>query len=245
MGKAVECQADVEKAIELGAGALFLCRVACERAEQDRWPEVVALFARARRLGPLPQPYGHWHALACLKVNDAAGFRTICEDMLRDAVQPVHDRFISTFDVLETAVLAPDAVEDFKIPLALAERLAGALGLDQQARAVPAANAQSGRLRHSYLSLLGAVLYRAARYQDAVDRLKEGITAHGDGGELADWAFLAMANHRLNRTADAQAWLDRMRNSRREAGTFLSWDEVQRDILSREAEALVRPKSTR
>ena len=246
MGKALERQADVEKAIELGADAVFLCRLACERAAQGRWPEAAAMFARARRLGPLPQPHGQFHALACLLVNDAAGFRSICADVLREADQPVPGRYLSTFDVLETTVLAPDAVEDYQIPLALAERLAGALGLDQQARAVPSANAQAGRVRHSYLGLLGAVLYRAGRYGDALERLKEGITAHGDGGELADWAFLAMAYHRLNRTADAQTWLDRLHNAPGDAGSSRKWDEVQRDILlSREAEALVRPKSTR
>jgi len=243
MGKASERLADLDRAIELGAGAVLLCRLACERAASNQWPEAAALFARARRLGPLPPPHAHFHALACLKANDAAGYRSLCTDILQEAQDPAPARYVSTFDALSTAVLAPAAVTDYAVPLALAERIAGALGLDQQARAVPPENPQSGRQRHSYLGLLGAVLYRAGRYQDAVDRLHEGITAHGDGGELADWAFLAMAHHRLGQTADAHRRLEKMRTFQRHVGTGLNWDEVESDILRHEAEALVRPKT--
>jgi len=242
MGKASEREADLDRAIELGAGAVLLCRLACERAAQHQWPQAAALFARAHRLGPLPPPHGHLHAVACLKANDIADYRSICSEILQEAVQPAPARYVSTFDALSTTVLAPAAVQDYAVPLALAERIAGALGLDQQARALPPANPQSGRQRHSYLSLLGAVLYRAGRYQDAVDRLQEGITAHGDGGELADWAFLAMAHWRLGQRADAQRWLDKLRNSQTNAGSGLNWDAVERGILRHEAEDLVRLK---
>ncbi len=240
MGKAPERQADLDRAIELGAGAVLLCRLAWERAAQNQWPEAAALFARANRLGPLPPPHGHLHALACLKVNDTAGYRSICTDVLQEAQENAPARYVATFDALATTVLAPAAVRDYAVPLALAERIAGPLGLDQQARALPPANPQSGRQRHSYLGLLGAVLYRAGRYQDAVDRLQEGITAHGDGGELADWAFLTMAHCRLGQTAVAHRWLEKLRTAQKNAGSGLNWDEVKSEILRREAEDLVR-----
>ena len=179
MGKAVEREADVEKAIELGADAVFLCRLACERAAQDRWPKAVALFARARRLGPLPQAHGHLNAVACLRANDTAGFRVICADMLRDAVQPVPGRYFSTFDVLQTTVLAPDAVEDYKIPLALAERLAGALGLDEQAPC------RSGRQRS--VRTPATLVSQPARCRSVPRRPLPGCDRSFDGRQHGPW----------------------------------------------------------
>jgi hypothetical protein len=54
--------------------------------------------------------------------------------------------------------------------------------------------------------------------KDAVDRLKEGIAAHGDCDKLADRAFLATAHDRLGQTEDAHRWLEVQRASDRNFG---------------------------
>src|SRR5262245_13920490 len=62
-----------------------------------------------------------------------------------------------------------------------------------------------------FLNTLGAALYRAGRYDEAIRRLEEGIRLQGGESLPVDWAFLAMAHHRLGHRAEARRWLDRLR----------------------------------
>jgi WD40 repeat protein len=60
-----------------------------------------------------------------------------------------------------------------------------------------------------YLNTLGAALYRAGRFAEAVRRLDEGIQKRNGAGLVADWVFLAMAHHRLGHADQARACFDR------------------------------------
>ena len=60
----------------------------------------------------------------------------------------------------------------------------------------------------------GRVLYRAGHWQDAIDRLRQGIEANRKRGTFHDWVFLAMAHHRLGQHAEAGGMLERARKAR-------------------------------
>ena len=62
------------------------------------------------------------------------------------------------------------------------------------------------------LNTLGAALYRAGRFAEAVRRLDEGIQKRNGESIWADWVFLAMAHHRLGHHDKARRWLDRFRD---------------------------------
>lgn len=240
-GKPSERWAELQKALESGSGPVLLCRLACEKAAQNQWQEAVELFNRARRQGPLPSPQSSLCALACLKANDFAGYRSLCTDLLLEASQAVPDHYVSAQEVLGIVVLAPAAVQDYTVPLALAERLAGALGNDLPGIEAPSANAQTARERHVRHGMLGAVLYRAGRYEQARERLREAVEAHSDGGEPDDWALLCMVNCRLGNKSEAQRWFEKMAAKRKGDSTGFSWESVANDLLRHEAEALLRP----
>jgi tetratricopeptide (TPR) repeat protein len=90
-------------------------------------------------------------------------------------------------------VLAPDAVADWTIPLHLAEK----------------ARAESGKDKINHV---GAVLYRAGRFEDALQRLTEANAEVNDSPDLPttvvyNWLFQAMAHQRLGHTEEAATWL--------------------------------------
>src|SRR5262249_49043496 len=119
---------------------------------------------------------------------------------------------------------------------------------------------RSAPTNQSYLDTLGAALYRAGRWAEAVQRLQ------GEGGTPSRQLFRAMAQYRLDAPthaagavgllaaphgtrlvparrlpgASARDWLARAEAQLR-ATNSLSWDQrVRVDYLLREAQALVR-----
>jgi lipopolysaccharide biosynthesis regulator YciM len=95
-------------------------------------------------------------------------------------------------------------------------------------------------LRPILLAASGAALYRAGRYTEAVARLEQAerqLTIYRPQIQ----AFLAMANQALGRTAEARRWLAQLRRRMPATGVHpdLFWDELQIEMLSREAEAVV------
>ena len=89
------------------------------------------------------------------------------------------------------------------------------------------------------LKTLGAALYRAGRFEEAIRRLDESIQARGDGGDPKGFAFLAMAHHRLGHRDEAKRWLDKLVAYRPKEGADFSWDDVEIRILRREAESMI------
>jgi tetratricopeptide (TPR) repeat protein len=123
-------------------------------------------------------------------------------------------------------VLAPDAVSNREAPMRLA---AAAL----------AGHPKSGRELSDVLSTVGATLYRAGRFGDAIRCLNQSIQAHGDEGDPKGFAFLALAHHRLGHRDEAKRWLDKLVASRPKEGFDFSSDDVEVRILRREPESLI------
>jgi tetratricopeptide (TPR) repeat protein len=94
--------------------------------------------------------------------------------------------------------------------------------------------------KSSLLNTLGAALYRAGRYDEAIRRLEEAIQARGGGqGNATDWPFLAMAHHRKGNREEARRWLERLADYRTsEEPNRFSYDLLIR-LLRSEAEAVV------
>lgn len=115
--------------------------------------------------------------------------------------------------------------------------------------------------RHDVLNTLGTALYRAGRYQEAIERLQAGIAAHENKtGGPHDWLVLAMAHHRFGHAVEARQWMDkavqeldkeatRRTNSAIETAlptprTARSWTQrLELDLFRREADALC-PQNT-
>jgi hypothetical protein len=94
-------------------------------------------------------------------------------------------------------------------------------------------------LKSAYLNTLGAALYRAGRFAEAVRRLDEGIQKRKGVNLEADWVFLAMAHHRLGHQDAARRWLDRFRDRSPNLAPSAFWDELEIRLLRAEAEAVV------
>jgi Flp pilus assembly protein TadD len=55
---------------------------------------------------------------------------------------------------------------------------------------------------------LGIALYRAGNFTEALSTLQKSAELR-QGGDAADWFFLAMACHKLNQPEQAEQWLKR------------------------------------
>jgi tetratricopeptide (TPR) repeat protein len=91
----------------------------------------------------------------------------------------------------------------------------------------------------NFLNTLGAALYCAGRYDDAIRRLEEAIRTRGGEGSPRDWAFLALAHHRLGHSAEARRWLDKLRQHQPSTDPNQFWDELEIRMLRSEAEAVI------
>jgi eukaryotic-like serine/threonine-protein kinase len=120
--------------------------------------------------------------------------------------------------------LAPTAISDSASPVILAERALDGFDADT---------------KHAALNTLGAVLYRAGRFQEAIQRLEEAKTARKDADEPLDWPFLALAHHRLGHREEARRWLEKLRIRRPSTDPRRLWVELEIRLLSREAEVVI------
>ena len=161
--------------------------------------------------------------LALLGSGDRAGWRRSIAALLDRFGGTINSRTAN--DVAWACALGPEATADPGVPVRLAE--VAVQGTTTQAT------------RPNYLNTLGAALYRAGRFDEAIRRLEEGIQAPGRGGIPSDWPFLAMAHHRLGHRDEARRWLDRLREHQPSEDPDQFWDELEIRLLRSEAEAVV------
>jgi tetratricopeptide (TPR) repeat protein len=196
-----------------------------DHPQSSRWDLSAADGAKTVEENPNNLSVRHLHVLMLLEAGNRAGVRRACEDLLR--------RFGKTTDppqaesVAWYCVLAPDAVADHEALVRLAE-------------AALAGHPKRGKERSDVLKTLGAALFRAGRFEEAIRRLDESIETRGDGGDPRGFAFLALAHHRLGHRDQAERWLTRLVASRPKEGFDFSLDDVEIRILSREAETLIQ-----
>jgi WD40 repeat protein len=205
-----------EKSAGAGNDHSLISQWQWERSAEDLEKSIVA--------NPNNPVLRHEHILNLVITGNKAGVRRACENLLKrcgSTTDPAQAHLVAW-----SCVLAPDAVADFKAPVRLAEAaLAGYPG--------------KGRERSDVLKTLGAALYRAGQFEEAIRRLDESIQIRGDGGDPRAFAFLALAHHRLGHRDDVERWLDKLVACRPKEGFVFSSDDAEIRILHREAESLI------
>src|SRR5262249_24064907 len=146
-------------------------------AEQQQWREAADDFTRTSELDPEHPMAGYLAALLRLQAGDTAGYRNYCSVLLDKALKTRNP--LQANNLVWACTLAPGAVPD---PKPLVERMENEF--------------QTGPAPWTYSSTLGAVLYRAGRFDDAVRRIEEGLQLQGKGGTPQEWLFLAIAHPR-------------------------------------------------
>jgi tetratricopeptide (TPR) repeat protein len=206
---------------------LSLARMHIERGHPDRAAETLA---DAIRMIPDDPALRRNLGQALLWSGDRAGWRRSNTALL--------DRFGATTNARTTEqvawswMLGPGGTTDPEAPVRMAE---GAIrnALDDATRLA--------YTKSWYLNTLGAALYRAGRFDEAIHRLEESIEFWKGNGTSGpnDWAFLAMAHHRLQHHAEAKRWLERLRSHQPSTDPAQFWDELEFRLLRSEAEAVV------
>ncbi len=157
-----------------------------------------------------------------MKAGDQSGYRRYIAALLaRSDREPVlrDAEWLPWF-----CVLVPDAVADPVVPIQKAET---------------AMASYPAGIRHYTLGILGAALYRADRLEEAIRRLEQSDRDWTGVGVARNWAFLAMAHHRLGHRQDSRRWLEKLQAYAPGNATQFFWESVEIGILRREAEVLL------
>jgi tetratricopeptide (TPR) repeat protein len=206
-------------------------------AELAQWDRASADYAQAAQDQAADQVTWYRHALLRLHLADREGYRKACTTIL--------DRFskqenpVTTDLALWACVLGPDSLTDYPRLVQWAEKLLAA-----QPKNV------------AYLNWVGAALYRAGRFEEALRRLNEADALYKPADEqqsaLAfNRLFLAMAHHRLGHVEEAKKWHAKavrgieqeLQKTTKEpaAARPLPWNRrLTLQLLRREAEELLR-----
>jgi WD40 repeat protein/tetratricopeptide (TPR) repeat protein len=182
-------------------------------AAVSRWPDVLELR--------------FWHCLALLAAGDRVGWERAIASLLDRFPGPMHPWWGDADMVAMLCAQGPYPIPNPEVPVRLAEgaiRNATEDGFDFKGC--------------GFLTTLGAALYRAGRYDEAIRRSEVSIQAEG-GEESAVLAFLAMAHHRLGHRREARRWLDRLRGNQPRMDPAQFWYELEIRLLRSEAEALI------
>ena len=126
-----------------------------------------------------------------LKLGDRAAYSSLCHAMLKrhsEVETPAEADFIARI-----CALGPEATDDLKAAVDLAEFAVGRCARHD---------------RPEFLCTLGAILYRAGRFPDALSRLEESVAAKHGRRAIRDRLFLAMAQLRLGRAAESERTFD-------------------------------------
>jgi eukaryotic-like serine/threonine-protein kinase len=193
-------------------------------ARNGQWDQAAIAFGKFVEKEPDNLELRYAHIRSLVEAGDRSGVRLACEDLVKTF--GARTNHMQHGGVAWSCVLTPDAVTDREIPVRLAE-------------AAVSAYPEKGRERSDALRILGAALYRASRFEEALHRLNESIQALDGEGVPKGFAFLAMTHHRLGHRDEAQQWLDKLVASWPKEGFEFSWNDVEIRILRREAESLI------
>jgi eukaryotic-like serine/threonine-protein kinase len=226
--------ADFDKAIQFGAaygassyasrGVAYFC--------MGKFDEAMADLTKAIESAPNVANYWYCRALVRLAAHDVGGYRSDCAGMLDSFGQTKNPNAGQW--VAWTFALAPDAVADFSRAIALAKQAV-----------------ESDPKSSFYLNALGAVLYRAGRLKEAIQRLSEADGLVKDTKSRSSptyiWYFLAMAHHKLENDAEAEKrldkavkWTAKVLREHEEGTSTLAWNrKLTLKLLREEAGAML------
>jgi tetratricopeptide (TPR) repeat protein len=224
--------------------------------ERGLWEQAEAAYAEAARARPLN--VSAWEALARLHVE--RGHLDRAAATFADAVRLVPDDLVLRRDLGRALLWSGARAGWRRSNAALLDHLGGtsnaetvryvawtcALGPDPTAdpevlvRLAEVADRGASEYNKATCSCtLGAALYRAGRFDQAIPRLDEAIRLGIGEVVPKDWPFLAMAHHRLGHRDEARRWLDRLQNHQPSADAAEFWKELEVRLLRSEAEAVI------
>jgi Flp pilus assembly protein TadD len=200
--------------------------------ELRRNKPAVADFARAVELGAAEPTFREIEAALRAAAGDLAAYRRFCaEEVATVGSAPDPETANSAAWV---CTYAPDTVAEWKPVVDLVEKALASNPNDW-----------------TYLSTQGAVLYRAGRFDAAIERLSVAVKNFGERGTIWNWLFLALAHSRLGHMDEARQWLDKAAQWMEQPDEAkvaedpmlfpLTWTRrLEIQILRREAEALLQ-----
>jgi tetratricopeptide (TPR) repeat protein len=225
LGRESDRAAELARVYELGPDAGLVLPRAEELGRLGRWAEATDLLARCGRKGPLDHTLAQAWAIACRKASDRSGYREACEAVTaRDGPDPT----VIWDEVNAASVLALGAggADDYRPAI---------VRFEKRLSAVPS---PPPLYRHIFSSLLGGLLLRGGRVDEAIARLNQGLAASKEPELPTDWALLAIAHGRKGEAAAARRWLDRLPAWHPDS-TATFWDLQEVSVLHEEAEALL------
>jgi serine/threonine protein kinase/tetratricopeptide (TPR) repeat protein len=197
--------------------------------QRHQWRDAAAEFAKAAALGPDNACLWRFRAVAHFADRDIDAYRQTCMSMLERFAQT--ENCNTAANVLLACVLRDNAVPDV-------------------ARLLPLTRL-SDPMWHWGAEVHGAVLYRAAKYQECVRCFATAARTYRP--RAWDWCFLAMAKHRLGAAAEARRclseakrWIDAADHHTEDdpSGTQPVWggwhEPVVWPLLLREVEELLK-----
>jgi tetratricopeptide (TPR) repeat protein len=164
-------------------------------ASLRQWDKALADLSKAIEINPDAPPSWYYRALVRLQCDDPAGYRKDCADMRRQFGPSAKPDDVNW--TVWTCIQLADGVDDWTKLVEWGEK-ALAADPDNDIR----------------LTTLGAVLYRAGRFDEAVRRLTEAEAAFKKAKVRVSmiayaWLFRAMAEERLGHAEQAREWLAR------------------------------------
>jgi serine/threonine protein kinase/WD40 repeat protein len=202
-----------------------------ELARAGRWDEASAAFETAINFGARHFDAHAARVLLRRARGDQPGYAEACRQLLRDFGAAEFAAQVAN-DVAWACSLGSGAIEDYRQVIHLAEL------------------ALASRPSSSRQSTLGAVLYRAGRYEEAIPHLSRSVELQAADSPRHHAFFLAMAHHRLGHEKEARHWLrlatpgDPVSPDKPAARGDTSWIRtLEFEILQREASALIEPTS--
>jgi tetratricopeptide (TPR) repeat protein len=165
-------------------------RNAADLVRTGDWAGAAAAYRRAIDAGVADNDIWPRLALMTRLAGDEAAYRSVCRDLLAwfDGVEPAPK---VANNLAWACALGPDAVANYERVIEIATR---------SVESSPELNR---------LNTLGAVLYRAGRYEQALTQLRRSIDEHAAGGTPYDGYLIAMTHFKLGHIDDARAWLAR------------------------------------
>jgi tetratricopeptide (TPR) repeat protein len=193
-------------------------------AALGHWKTATEEFAEAQQGEPDLQLAG-WHAACLAAAEGGAAHRKACDAIL--------DKFDKDAEALRANDIAWYCVRFREGPAETARPAK----LAERSVAEQPGNA-------NWLNTLGAALFRAGRYADAIGKLQDGIKLRNDEGTASAWLFLALAHHRSGHADEAKKWLTKAQHwidqAPKEGANALPWDQrLELMLLREEAEEVI------
>jgi serine/threonine protein kinase/Flp pilus assembly protein TadD len=243
-GHAARAAADVDAAVRLGADATVIVQ-AVDRAVSHAkkpadWTRLAALLTAAAKEATLPIEDRYHLAVACLKAGDRAGYKAVCAGIARR--MPPAGTPLYLGDAITAAkafALGSSATDDWSVPLSWADQMLTRYA--EREAADPSTKERDKPWRHRFLQARGALLVRAGRPKEATAALREALPLHPKGGDFSDWAYLALAEHALDRADKARDAVIRARAARAAWKANEAWDRAEVELLTAELNAVLPP----